>query len=347
MTGAAPASPADASAPARAPTAAPFATAIVPVYNKRAFIEAAAGSVVAAAVAGAETPGDVEVLLVDHQSTDGSREACERLAAAHPQVARVLVQPAGGTISDVRNAGVAAARGGWLVFFDADIVVPADYFRRLRAVAERTGAPVLGCEYALPAETHWSERVWDALHLDFAEGPRHLLWGGNLAVRADALRDAGGWASHLSVGEDTELCARLARRGRRILGTPELKVVHLGNPKSVRDFYRKQVWHGESTLDDPALIRSPMTALVLLFVLGVLAAPVLAMALRDRPLLAAAAALAAVCAAPTAAVLFRIRQTRRAVNPFGGVLLYAVYLAARATAMARWVGRRLGGRRAG
>ena len=85
---------------------------IVPVYNAAATLNACAASILD------QLPQDSELLLVNDGSTDGCAALCDALAAADARV-RALHQPNGGA-SAARNAGLAAARGRYLQFVDAD-----------------------------------------------------------------------------------------------------------------------------------------------------------------------------------------------------------------------------------
>lgn len=313
----------------------PAISAVVPVYNKRDFVRAAADALVAAARdASAARAGGAEVVFVDHHSTDGSYEIVRDLAAAHPDLVRV-VRHRGGTISQVRNVGTRAARGAVLCFVDSDVVVPPGHFGALAAVLAETGAEAAGCEYDIPADPHWSERVWYELHVVRSDGERHYLNGGNLAVRRAPLEAVGGWAEHLMVGEDTELCARLRAAGCRIWESQRLNVIHLGNPKSIPAFFRKQVWHGESVLADRTLwLRNRVTLMVFAWMAScALAALALVAPLPLGPGARALLALLLPLGVPAFAVAYRYAETRRVTNPPAALLLYVVYFAARARAI--------------
>lgn len=84
---------------------------------------------------------DVELVLVDDGSTDGSREVVRAAAAADDRVVAVLL-PQNGGVAAARRAGVEAASGEWVWFVDSDDHWPADGARRLLAAAERGGGTV-------------------------------------------------------------------------------------------------------------------------------------------------------------------------------------------------------------
>jgi glycosyltransferase involved in cell wall biosynthesis len=70
----------------------------------------------------------VEVILVDDGSTDGSLAVLEEWAARRPGTVRVLTQANAGQ-GAARNAGMAAARGEWITFPDPDDVLDDNYLQ--------------------------------------------------------------------------------------------------------------------------------------------------------------------------------------------------------------------------
>ena len=90
---------------------------IIPVYNAAPYLEACVSSLRALSL---QIELDMELVLVDDGSTDGSGELCDRLGD------KVLHQPNQG-VSVARNAGISMATGDWLWFVDADdYVEPPD-----------------------------------------------------------------------------------------------------------------------------------------------------------------------------------------------------------------------------
>jgi glycosyltransferase involved in cell wall biosynthesis len=93
-------------------TRASLVSMVIPVFNGERFLAAAIRSVLD------QTYRPVEVLVVDDGSTDGS----VAVAGSFPEV-RVIEQAHGGP-AVARNRGVAAARGAFLAFLDADDLLP-------------------------------------------------------------------------------------------------------------------------------------------------------------------------------------------------------------------------------
>ncbi len=102
----------------------PTISVIVPVYNIMELLPRCVASL------RRQTYADLEILLVDDGSTDGTGELCDRLAAEDSRI-RVLHKENGGT-SSARNLGIENARGEFLGFVDSDDYVEPDMYMRLR-----------------------------------------------------------------------------------------------------------------------------------------------------------------------------------------------------------------------
>jgi len=86
----------------------------------------------------AQTFADLEVIMVDDASTDGSAEIARAKAAADPRF--TLLQPEHGGPGGARNRGVERARGEYLAFVDGDDVLPANAYELLLHALERSGS---------------------------------------------------------------------------------------------------------------------------------------------------------------------------------------------------------------
>lgn len=93
---------------------------IVPVYNIKDYLERCVRSIMG------QTYSNLEILLVDDGSTDGSGEICERLAQEDNRI-RVFHKENGGS-SSARNLGIREARGEYLGFIDSDDYIEPDMY---------------------------------------------------------------------------------------------------------------------------------------------------------------------------------------------------------------------------
>jgi len=85
---------------------------IIPVYNVKPFLERCVRSVLN------QTYKDLEIILVDDGSTDGSGDFCDQIAAGEPRI-RVIHQQNQG-LSGARNTGIRYATGEYIIFLDSD-----------------------------------------------------------------------------------------------------------------------------------------------------------------------------------------------------------------------------------
>lgn len=114
----------------------PEISVIVPVYKAEAFLKTCADSVLS------QSFSDLELLLVEDGSPDGSGALCDSIAAADPRV-RVFHKENGG-VSSARNLGMAEARGTYIAFADADDWLPLDALEKLHAALTAAGADTAG-----------------------------------------------------------------------------------------------------------------------------------------------------------------------------------------------------------
>lgn len=135
----------------------PQISVIVPFYNVEAYFEECLRSIAAQSVT------NIEVLLVDDGSLDGSRAIAESWAAADSRF-RVVTRPNGG-LGAARNTGVREARGTYLTFIDSDDELTPGALGALLASAEETGSEiVVGSVQRFDSSGAWAPTWVDAVH---------------------------------------------------------------------------------------------------------------------------------------------------------------------------------------
>lgn len=214
---------------------APFVSIVIPALNEERFI----GQCLAA-VARLDYPRDrYEVVVVDNGSSDRTRDIARDAGAT------VLEAP-GVTISALRNRGARHAKGDVLAFLDADCVAAPGWLGAGIAVLRATGAGVVGARYQHPQPPHWIEETWYSQVSDLNQkGPVKWLSGGNLIVTRGCFAKVGGFDELLTTSEDVDICNRVRHAGCVIYSDPAIRVVHLGNPKTLRHFFRRELWYSK------------------------------------------------------------------------------------------------------
>ena len=121
---------------------------IIPVYNERFLVGELVERVLAMSVPGVR---ELEVVIIDDGSKDGSTEILRRIAGDHPDRIRLIEQANQGKGAAIRR-GIAEATGDLIVFQDADLEYdPRDYARLVRPFLEDGADVVYGSRY-LPSE---------------------------------------------------------------------------------------------------------------------------------------------------------------------------------------------------
>lgn len=176
---------------------------VLPAYNEEALLGATLARL-------REAMGRValrgEVVVCDNDSTDGTAEVAR--AAGAEVVAETRRQ-----ISRARNAGARASRGRFLVFVDADTLVPAPL---LAAALEALGSGrVVGGGTAIEMEgisgpaARGAVALWNAV-----SRARRLAAGSFVFVRRDAFDAVGGFSEKVYASEEIWLSRAVKRWGR-------------------------------------------------------------------------------------------------------------------------------------
>ena len=121
---------------------------VIPVYNERFLVRELVERVLSVSVPGIR---DLELIVVNDGSRDGTTEVLRELAIEHPQRLRLFEQVNQGKGAAIRK-GIAEATGDLILFQDADLEYdPNDYARLVRPFLEDGADVVYGSRY-LPSE---------------------------------------------------------------------------------------------------------------------------------------------------------------------------------------------------
>jgi CDP-glycerol glycerophosphotransferase len=116
----------------------PALSVVVIVYNDAERLPTAVRSVLD------QSLRNVEVVIVDDCSTDGSFETAAALAGRHPDRVRAFrLDENSGGCGGPRNRGIAEARGEYVVFLDSDDTLEHDACRNFLEAARATGAQMV------------------------------------------------------------------------------------------------------------------------------------------------------------------------------------------------------------
>lgn len=114
---------------------------IVPVYNKKDYLDECIESILS------QTYGNLELLLVDDESTDGSGAICDKYADADGRV-RVFHQKNGGPTAAVM-CGMREAVGDYYTFIDSDDYVSKDMLQSMSECLVGKQGEIVCCNHVL------------------------------------------------------------------------------------------------------------------------------------------------------------------------------------------------------
>ena len=204
-------------------------------------------------------PGRYEIVVVDNNSTDGTRKVVESFQARATNLRYVFEGRQG--VAYGRNTGILAARAPLLAFTDDDVKVAPDWLRTILSVfaghpdVAGIGGRVLpdwpGAWPAWLTREHWSPLAL----LDYGDAPLHVtatrrlcLITANAAYRRDVLERVGMFSPHVQTmgrevaTEDHELLLRIWRAGEQGLYWPGLTATALIDPERMHRRYHRR-WH--------------------------------------------------------------------------------------------------------
>ena len=186
-----------------------------------------------------------EVIVVDNGSTDGTLAVVEGFRSSLPLC--ILVRP-NIYISALRNAGVLVARGEWIAFLDSDCETKPDWLLEAQKAISEGIVGVFGSFYVIPPGSSWIARTWYGEREWKPKGEISYLPAGNLFIKKQNFEALGGFNANIQTNEDFELCERARHAGFSVLCIPEVGVIHWGTPQTLREFYKKNRWHGTHVL---------------------------------------------------------------------------------------------------
>ena len=186
----------------------PTISLIIPAYNEEAYLPACLDAVMAN-VAGKAT----EIIVVDNNSTDGTKAVVER----YPAVTYVFEPEKG--ITRARQCGFLSATGDILAYVDADTHPPAGWIEQIWEQFAKN--PDLAC-LSGPYSFYDLSGLRNAVSAGWFVAARplygiigYMLVGGNFAIRHDVLEKMGGFDSSIEFyGEDVDIAKRAQKQGK-------------------------------------------------------------------------------------------------------------------------------------
>jgi len=225
---------------------------------------------------------DYEVIIVDNNSKDKTRECVESYMPKFQGRLRYLLEPKQGK-SFALNLGISQAKGEIIAFTDDDCILERDYLMNICHTFQKYGQEVgiLGGKI-LPKWSAGSYPDWlneiliqpvelnngipnvrkitfegvlgildygdKEFIIDYGkENPeKRKFYGANIAFRKEILQKYGGFSVDKAITEDTEICTRIFRARVKGVYAPGVKIYHKIQNKNFTPGYYYNWWffHG-------------------------------------------------------------------------------------------------------
>ena len=233
---------------------------MVPMWNEADHIESLVGD-----LADQDFDGELELLVADGGSTDGSVEKLQAAADRRGVAVTILHNP-DRWVSHALNRCIRAARGDLIVRLDCHSRYPREYIRRCVIASEETGAENVGGIFVPHGRTAMERAVACAMNSPFGgiHWTRHAAaelvevdtvpYG---AFRPNAFRLAGLFDESLVRNQDDEFNLRLRLAGGRVVLDPRIRIHYTprGSFSAVfRQYFEYGLWkapvmlkHGRAT----------------------------------------------------------------------------------------------------
>lgn len=196
--------------------ATPKVSVTVPVYNTSRYLKQCLDSLAS------QTLSDIEFIIVDDGSTDGSGGICDEYAARDNRF-RVIHQPNGG-LSVARQTGLDAAQGEYVIVCDSDDWAAPDMYEKLYQKAKETDADIVCCGYyaeydggrSVPKQTIFIEKSEIIDNFDFISRGAGGSW--TKLVRKSLFDKAGAsYESGINMSEDSLIVYKLMKADPKIV----------------------------------------------------------------------------------------------------------------------------------
>lgn len=224
---------------------APFISVVIPVKNEEDNIKKCINSILVQSY-GIER---IEIVVIDNGSDDNTIQILNEIT--NKQVSYYIGVE--GTIGAIRNFGAKKCKGEIIAFIDADCIPDPDWLST--AVEKLQSDSTIGCigftDIYRDETFPWVQQAWQHIcSTNKCQGCCDVTWlaSFNLVLWRNLFNQLGGFNEELVTCEDAEFGYRLSKE-KRLIMCDTTHVHHLGESKSLLEFYKKEYWRGESNLN--------------------------------------------------------------------------------------------------
>jgi glycosyltransferase involved in cell wall biosynthesis len=224
----------------------PSVSVVIPCRNEIAHID----RLLDAMLAGQDYAGELEVIVADGMSTDGTRAVLEKWSRTDQRLS-VIDNPVG-IVPAGLNSAIRVARGDVIVRVDAHAELAHDYITECVRALTVSGAKNVGGPTRARGKTYFQVANAMAFHSPFASGGalfHDAEYEGDVDTvmfgcwyRSDLL-EIGLFDEELARNQDDELNFRIVRNGGRIWQSPRIRFWYFPRP-TIRQLFAQHRQYG-------------------------------------------------------------------------------------------------------
>jgi glycosyltransferase involved in cell wall biosynthesis len=194
------------------PKTGPLVSVVIPVFNAEKWLFSLLTSIKA------QTYKNLELIVIDDGSTDGSLDIAQRYAVQNPEIIMRVMSQENRGVSDARNLGIMNCSGEYIAFVDSDDLWFSNKIEKQVTAVTKSGSGVIACSYVIFSDSN--SKILETVKPNWStKGVRNWLlfrsYGGllssTLLINKDVLQKVNGFKSNLSLSADIEFAWRLIK----------------------------------------------------------------------------------------------------------------------------------------
>lgn len=235
----------------------PLITVVICTYNRHDLLQIAARSICEQTL----NPEHFELLIVDNNSKDSTREVAAQFCARYPNV-RYVMEPTQG-LAHARNRGLKEARGEYVGYIDDDCKVPPGWLSVAHEIISERHPDIFGgpfFAFYLTPKPRWYKDQYGSYELtkDARQlGAGEFVFGGNMFFLRALLESVGGFGTDFGMvghaidyGEEIipQQAIRASNPQVQVFFEPRLYLYHLVRPEkmNIRRMWRENFARGKA-----------------------------------------------------------------------------------------------------
>ncbi len=181
---------------------------VIPTLNEERYISGILGCLAE------QTFGDFEVFVIDANSTDKTKEVVSSFQNKIKNL-KFVNSPKKG-VSFQRNYGASLAQSGYVLFFDADVLVEPVFLEKIFKFISNNPSDFITC-WNIPISKRMRDKMFfwgfNALYMESLKKVRPVAVGTFIGVKKDSFTEVAGFDETLYIAEDMELAERMHKMG--------------------------------------------------------------------------------------------------------------------------------------